>query len=321
MFENVKTFLYTYRFYIGGIFIVFILILQAAFIKPPQAFPVGGLVLIEEGMTVRDAANLLEERNIIRSSSFFAFLIETFGDSGGVRSGTYGFEERLTVFAVADRLSRGDFGASLIRVTIPEGATVREMAVLYADAIPGFDAEQFKKLARPEEGYLFPDTYLFAPGTTPETAILTMREQFDAQVATIQEEIDAYGAPLHDVVVMASLLEREARLFETKQIIAGILWKRIDIGMPLQVDAVFGYILDTETFSPTFDQLEIDSPYNTYTNLGLPPGPIASPGLDSLRAAVNPIETPYLYYLTGADGTMHYGRTFEEHKANRRFLR
>lgn len=321
MFENAKTFLYTYRFYIGAVFITFVLIVQAAFVKPPSDFPVGGLVLIEEGMTVRDAANLLEERNIIRSSSFFSFLIETFGDSGGVRSGTYGFEERLTVFAIADRLSRGDFGASLIRVTIPEGATVREMAILYSDAIPGFDVETFEELARPEEGYLFPDTYLFAPGTTPETAILAMREQFDVQIATIQEEIDVYGVPLHDVVVMASLLEREARLFETKQTIAGILWKRIEIGMPLQVDAVFGYIFERETFSPTFEQLEVDSPYNTYTNLGLPPGPIASPGLDSLLAAVTPVESPYLYYLTGADGTMHYGRTFEEHKDNRRFLR
>jgi UPF0755 protein len=103
--------------------------------------------------------------------------------------------------------------------------------------------------------------------------------------------------------------------------VAGILWKRIEIGMPLQVDAVFGFIYGKPTFSPTFDELEVDSPYNTYKNKGLPPGPIGNPGLDSIRAALEPVSSPYLYYLTGVDGTMHYSRTFEQHVANRRFLR
>ena len=120
---------------------------------------------------------------------------------------------------------------------------------------------------------------------------------------------------------MASILEKEARKLETRKVIAGILWKRIEIGMPLQVDAVFGYIHATSTYSPTFEDLEVDSPYNTYTNRGLPPGPIGNPGLESIRAALEPTKTPYLYYLTGKDGFMYYAKTFDQHVANRRFLR
>ena len=149
-----------------------------------------------------------------------------------------------------------------------------------------------------------------------------MESEFEKQITVLKEDIVAFGVPLSEVVTMASLLEKEARQYETRQIISGILWKRIKIGMPLQVDAVFGYIFGIDTFSPTFDELvTTDSPYNTYKNKGLPPGPIANPGLESLKAAVNPVETPYFYYLTGFDGEMHYGRTLDEHVENRRFLK
>ncbi|MFQ5541082.1 MAG: endolytic transglycosylase MltG [Candidatus Paceibacteria bacterium] len=301
--------------------VVLVLVFHAGFVKPPLDFPQGGHAVIEEGMTVSDAARLLEEKRIIRSSSFFAWLVGTFADSGGVRSGTYSFEKPATVYRVAERLTRGEFGAALVRVTFPEGTTVREMADILEMTLPGFDSESFETRAKEHEGYLFPDTYLFAPGISPDAVIATLRETFDEKVVAIEEEIARFGKPLDDVVIMASLLEKEARLYGTRRIVAGILWDRLDLGIALQTDAVFGYILGTTTFSPTFDQLEIDSPYNTYQHTGLPPGPIANPGIEALRAAVNPEKTPYLYYLTGADGTMHYAETFEEHVANRRFLR
>ena len=140
-----------------------------------------------------------------------------------------------------------------------------------------------------------------------------MRSTFDEKTKDI--------APTRDVIIMASMLEKEARQLETRRVIAGILWKRLERGMPLQVDAVFGYILDRDTFSPSLNDLSINSPYNTYTHTGLPPGPIGNPGLESLDAALHPVETPYWYYLTGADGTMHYARTFAEHVANRKYLK
>lgn len=297
------------------------LVIYAGFIRAPIAFPAGQLITIEEGSTIQEAANLLEEKDIISSSFFLSILAEYFSDPG-VQSGSYSFEKKLSVFKVWHRVTNGITGAPTIRITIPEGTTTREMAEIFSNKIPDFDPVLFRELAGPKEGYLFPETYIVAPGITEESLIALMEDIFAEKIAEIEEEIDVFGESLHDIVTMASLLEREARRYETKRTVAGILWKRIEIGMPLQVDAVFGYIYDTDTFSPTFDQLTAtDSPYNTYQNRGLPPGPIASPGLESLRAAVNPIETPYLYYLTGVDGFMHYGRTFDEHIANRRFLR
>lgn len=288
------------------------------FVRAPNQFPAGQLIFIEEGSSVTEVARTLEEKRVVSSSGMFGILARL---SGGVRSGAYSFEQRLTVFSVWRRIVEGKTGAPLIRVTIPEGATTRDMALLFEEMIPHFDVEHFREIARPKEGYLFPDTYIVAPGVSEEALVELMEKTFFEKIVEIQPEIDAFGRPLEEVVVMASLLEKEARRFETRQIVAGILWKRIAIGMPLQVDAVFGYILDTDTFNPTFATLDINSPYNTYKNLGLPPGAIANPGLDALRAAATPVETPYLYYLTGKDGRMHYGRTFDEHVANRRFLR
>ena len=128
--------------------------------------------------------------------------------------------------------------------------------------------------------------------------------------------IQASGHSLSDIVIMASLVEKEARTDVNRRIVAGVLWNRLALGMPLQVDAVFGYIFDRDTYSPSFEDLKVDSPYNTYTHKGLPPGPISNPGLESIYAALYPTKTNYLYYLTGKDTLMHYARTYAEHVAN-----
>lgn len=294
--------------------------LYASFIRAPIAFPESTLVTIEEGTSINAAGDLLEEQNFILSSALFTFLAEHFSEVGA-HSGTYSFDRPLSIYGMWHRVSNGITGEPTIKVTIPEGSSTREMAVIFQRDLPNFDGLAFRELAREKEGYLFPDTYVVAPGISEEAIIELMEATFFEKMNEIEEELILSGRSLEEVVIMASILEKEARLFETRQIVAGILWKRIEIEMPLQVDAVFGYIYDRATFSPTFDELEIDSPYNTYENLGLPPGPITNPGLSAIKAALDPIETPYLFYLTGSDGTMHYARTFEAHKENRRFLR
>ena len=133
----------------------------------------------------------------------------------------------------------------------------------------------------------------------------------------MRDSVAASGHSLDEIIIMASLIEKEARTTQVRRIISGILWNRIGIDMPLQVDAVFGYILNRPTFSPTFDDLKIDSPFNTYRNKGLPPGPIGSPSLDAILAAADPEKNNYLFYLSDPNGVMHYSVTFEEHKANR----
>ena len=117
---------------------------------------------------------------------------------------------------------------------------------------------------------------------------------------------------------MASLVEKEARTIASRRLVAGILWNRLELGMPLQVDAVFGYIFNRETYSPSFADLTTESPYNLYLHKGLPPGPINNPGLDALGATLNPTKTDYLYYLTGTDNLMHYATTYAGHLANQR---
>ncbi len=307
------------RYFLPAFFVVAgMLLLFIIFVSAPTDFPVGTVVLVEEGSSISRVAETLERVDAITSGIIFKIAARAYG---GVQAGSYALEKRESAVTLARRLAHGETGLTPISVTIPEGATLREVLGILETEVPDFDSQAFAKLVEDKEGYLFPDTYLFFRGSPASVVAARFKERYEEQVAPLRGEIQASGHTEHEVLTMASILEKEARLFETKQTVAGILWKRIEIGMPLQVDAVFGYIYGRPTFSPTFDELEVDSPYNTYKYRGLPPGPIGNPGLESIRAALQPVESPYLYYLTGVDGRMHYARTFEQHIDNRRFLR
>ena len=147
-------------------------------------------------------------------------------------------------------------------------------------------------------------------------------KNFKDKIAALNEKIVVFNQSLEEIIIMASLLEEEARQLETKQMIAGILWKRIKMGMPLQVDSSFQYVNGKNTFTLSLDDLKIDSPYNTYLYKGLPPTPISNPGLDSILAALTPTVSNYLYFLTGKDGNMRYAVTHDQHVANKeKYLR
>lgn len=284
---------------------------------PPPGFPEGRIIIVPEDVPVSVMAEGLERDGVIRSAFLFHAYTRLLGMDRELASGTYLFSRAIGLAPVAHRLARGEHGIEPARVTLTEGMTVDDMSQELSRSIPGFDAEAFLDIASSSEGYLFPDTYLFMPTATPEEVYARLRSRFDDQVASASPELSASGRPIADIVIVASLLEREANTLEDKRIISGILWKRLDQGMPLQVDAVFGYIRGVNGYTPTAADLELDSPYNTYKYEGLPPSPISNPGLESLLAAAMPTETEYLYYLTGRDGLMRYGRTFEEHKRNR----
>ena len=173
----------------------------------------------------------------------------------------------------------------IARVTIPEGYNVSQIGEALEQA-GMFSASDFVKLARSEEGFLFPDTYEFYKDATPESVIAKMKDNFSKKV----------GAEVsRDVIIMASILEEEAATVKDWQLISGILWKRLRAGMPLQVDAV----------------------PSTYESRGLPLDPISNPGLAAIDAAIRPATSPYWYYLSDQDGVIHYAETFEEHKINR----
>jgi UPF0755 protein len=203
-----------------------------------------------------------------------------------------------------------------VRMTFFEGLTAKQMGDLLDKKVPDFDAATFETLGQQKEGYLFPDTYYVLPGEDPVVLLGAMQHNFDNHVLAASTSIQKFGKPLASVIIMASLLEREAPDLHDRQIIAGILWRRIALGMPLQVDAVFPYILNKPGSQLTKADLGVDSPYNTYTHLGLPPGPIANPGLTSITAAVTPIKTSYLYYLSDKQGNFHYCATYACQLAN-----
>lgn len=298
---------------------VMVLIVYAVSVAPPIQYPIGTVIHVKDGASISSVAEELESKGLIQSSFVFKISMVLVGAS--VQQGMYAFSRPETVLTIAFRLHQGKTGIAPVKVTIPEGSTSWDIAEVLSDALPDFDVNEFKVEAKKVEGKLYPETYFFPPGAETKTIIETMIAEYERALRTVRDEIEVSGKSEKDIIIMASLLEKEARKEETMKIVSGILWKRLSIGMPLQVDAVFGYIHERDTYSPSFDDLSTTSPYNTYRNRGLPPGPIANPGMQAIRAALHPTETPYLYYLTGNDGAMYYAKTFEQHKANRIHLK
>ena len=284
----------------------------------PMNFSAGTIVRIVPGTSVAEATQELADAHVISHPSLLRALIRLSGESTPVQTGVYRFATPQNIFVIAHRLTTGDYGLPPIRITFVEGATVREMAAHIAETFPALPAAAFLTAAQGQEGYLFPDTYFFEPSADATAIVAALRSNFDTKIAGLSGEISASGRSLADIVTLASLVEKEARTTVDRKMIAGILLNRLRLGMPLQVDAVFGYIFNRDTYSPTFADLKVNSPYNTYLHTGLPPGPIDNPGLDSIEAVLQPTQTAYLYYLTGKDGHMYYATTYAAHQANQK---
>lgn len=307
-----------YRHYLTVAAVTALLLLGVFLLLRAPLWFTPGTVTINQGESALEVSEKLAEANITTSTwPLWVMLRLSKGDSL-LHTGTYRFDEPENVFSIARRLVTADYGMPVAKLTFFEGITVREMALLVHEALPGIGVEEFTALAKPHEGFLFPDTYFFPPSSDAQSIVDTMRNTFDTKTAVLRTQAGAKGKSLGDVVIMASLLEKEARSDEHRRLVAGVLYNRLAKDMPLQVDAVFGYIFNRDTYSPKPDDLKVDSPYNTYRNKGLPPGPINNPGIASLEAALNPTKTSYLYYLTGNDGTMHYATTYDGHKTNLR---
>jgi UPF0755 protein len=284
----------------------------------PSDFPDRQIISIEKNTGLTHNAKLLARNNIIRSQFWYKVFVVLFGGHRNIKVGDYLFDEPQSAIRVAYRTVHGVYGLPKIKVTLPEGTTAEEMAWILLKNIPGFNAPAFTSIATEHEGYLFPDTYFFYEGIDPDTVLDTLRSTFDEKIAPLQEEIKKSGHSLKEVITMASIVEREAATSTDRRIIAGILWKRMEIKMPLQIDAAFYYLLGKGSSQLTLDDLKLDSPYNTYTQLGLPPTPIANPGLAAIRDTLNPTESKYFYYLSDEHGITHYAETFEDHVENKR---
>ncbi|MDD5041816.1 MAG: endolytic transglycosylase MltG [Candidatus Peribacteraceae bacterium] len=297
-------------------------------------------VTIEQGMSVAQVGSLLQEKGLIRSLPVFKLYMKLHGADTRVQAGTFIFRPNMSVEEITQILRSGK--SEEISLTIPEGWTVADIDALLAskglaqsgavlDCVKRCDFSTFdflppaslKGLAQRGgrlEGYLFPETYFvneaeFVPKFFLERLLGTFRARV---MQEHRDEIAASGHSLHEIITMASLVEAETRTDTERPIVAGILWKRLEAGMPLGVDATVRYILDKPTGAITQSDLETQSPYNTRKFKGLPPGPIESPSLASIRAAMKSQESPYWYYLHDSKGLIHYAATNDEHNENRR---
>lgn len=293
-------------------------LLYLIFFTAPAGFPQGAYVAVPKGSTLSSIAKDFTERDIIKYSLLFKLSARVLGNERRIPAGVYYFPHPQNVVQIAIRLVSGDFETTPVRVTIPEGATVADIAKILEKKMPSFDYRGFLNAAKGQEGYLFPDTYFFMPGDSTEAILSVFSNGFHTHISKIQAQVTAFKKPLPEIITMASLLEKEAADTQSRRIIAGLLWHRIAIGMPLQVDAVFPYIIGKNSFDLTRKDLKMDHPYNTYVNKGLPPGPIANPGLDSILAAVTPIPNNYVYYLSDLNGNFHFCVTYDCQLANQK---
>jgi UPF0755 protein len=286
-------------------------------LSAPTDYPLSQTYTINRGEGLNSVARGLKNRGYIRSEITFKIVAVLCGGTKGVKAGDYAMNERENSISLSCRFIKGDFKLVPIKITIPEGLNNREIPAIFSDKFVNFDANKFLSLAKDKEGYLFPDTYLFFPNVTAEAIIKEMKENFDRKILTIENDIKKSGKIIDDIIKLASILELEARTTESRKMVSGILWRRLSLDMPLQVDASFKYINGKTTATLSIADLKLDSPYNSYTNKGLPPTPISNPGLDSIRTAIMPETSPYLYFLTGRDGKMYYASTYDKHLQNK----
>jgi len=282
----------------------------------PFNFPKSTVFNIESGEHLNKITQSLETNGFIRSSFIFRSLVIVLGGEKKIIAGSYLFDKSENPFNIALRFIKGDFGMEDKKITIPEGWNRFQIAEYLKKNLVNFDDVSFLELTKMEEGYLFPDTYFVPAVSTPKSVIEIMNSNFEEKIKNISG-LSTSTRSLKEIITMASILEGEAKTIESRKIVSGILWKRIAISMPLQVDATFQYINGKNTYELSLDDLKIDSPYNTYKYKGLPPTPINNPGLDSILAALYPTKTNYLYFLSNKNGDMYYSKDFEGHQLNR----
>ncbi len=305
---------------------VIILLLYTFVVRPPDQFPLNDITTIPDGSSVKEAAHTLKDAHLIRSTLAFRLIVLALGHEKNLRAGDYLFKEPKDIFAVARAVSIGAFGLVPQKIRVREGGTVRQMAFIFSAYLPRFNGNTFLEKALPMEGYLFPDTYFFLPNTNEDAVILAMQQNFNQHLnspiegmgsTTLAQLVEKSGRPLSEIVILASIIEREAHNSTDRRYISGVLWNRLARDMPLQVDVTFLYTLGKGTFQLTMSDLVSDSPYNTYSHKGLPPTPIGSPSLDSLIAAAQPTPSKFLFFLADHDGVTHFCKDFVCQQANK----
>lgn len=298
-------------------------------------------VEIPEGTPVSTMGDILEEQGLIRSSSAFSLLVRVQGAAANLQAGVHDLSPSMTMPEIVAALQEGAEEAGMLKVTVNEGLTVDQIAEVVADST-SYSAEDFLNLMTNQEflaqlvqqypiltdsynnpnvryvleGYLFPATYDVAQGETLESLVTQMVDKTNEVLSKYQADIDASSYSLQDIMSIASLVEKEGQTTEDRKLIAGVFYNRLEQGMPIQSDISVLYALGTHKEMVTYDDLEVDSPYNLYTNAGLPPGPMNSPSEDAIAAALEPTDNDYLYFYANLKtGEVFYTDNYEQHQA------
>lgn len=301
-------------------------------------------VAIPPGTDSAGIASILEKQGLIRNHTAFVYYVKYIGEGSHFQAGDYEMTPGMTIRQIVDKLNAGDtVKRETIRFTIPEGYTLKQIA----DKLGGagiVNADSFLKLADSAklpfvspwladipvdgglshklEGYLFPETYEMAKGSSELDILQRMVAEWDRKTAALpsdwKDQMTKLGLDFHRLLTVASLIEREVVVDEERPVVAGVIYNRLSRKMPLQIDATVQYALGATKERLLEKDLQVKSPYNTYLNAGLPPGPIASVGLASIRAALYPAQTKYLYYVTKKDGTQThlFAETLDQHNRN-----
>ncbi|MBI4037301.1 endolytic transglycosylase MltG [Candidatus Daviesbacteria bacterium] len=277
------------------------------------------LFIIKQGSSTSDIAKELQKEGFIRSANAFTILVRSLGTADKIQAGAFKLSASMSAREILQKLQ---VGRADKWVTIPEGFRVEEIAARLSSEL---SIKKADFLAVAKEGYMFPDTYLISPDAGVSDIAQMMRDNFDQKYdADLQTKIKAVGLTPAQGVILASIVEREARSDEARRMVGSILLKRFKIGMGLNTDATIQYILGYQSDQKSWwkknltkTDLATPSAYNTYIHAGLPPTPIANPGLSSLQAVANANPTtPYLYYYHDSKGISHYGRDLDEHNEN-----
>lgn len=285
-------------------------------------------ISVEPGMGANEIADMLMQHGILSDRWLFWLKVKTSGVASSFKSGTYAMHAGMSAEEVIAKLVAGD--KAVVRFTIPEGFGVREIAkrlseeglvdekefLAKAKRYAPYDYMKVDASVRYDcEGFLFPDTYELHENPTPELILKMMTEDFDQRLTTMmRERAQEMNLSIFELITLASLVEKEAMYEEDRPIIAQVFLKRLKIGMPLQSDTTLQYLMDAPKEDVSIQDTKLDSPYNTYQNMGLPPGPIASPGIASIRAVLYPADTDYLYFVADRKGHNHYSTNYAEHQ-------
>lgn len=250
------------------------------------------IIHVSQNQTFSETVKILENEDIVRHPKLFKLASKFLNIN--LKTGDYLFEKNSSFVEILLQLKMNNHKIKPVKIVIREGLNNQKIADLLSEKLLDFNKEEFIARAAGLEGRLFPDSYFFYPMTTEEEIVKELKNNFDNRINQLKEKIEQSGKDLNDIIIMASILEGEANGEKDNRVISGILWKRLNINMPLQVD--------------------VDK--DTYESKGLPPGPLNNPGLSSIKAALDPMDTNYLYYLHDKNGNVYYAKDYEEHKKN-----